>query len=83
MNWNQMTGQWKQLLGKVKKKWGKLRANDQTIIAAKHDQLAGSLQQHYGIAKAQADKDADEFAKTLGIANVSGDRGDLRSESPK
>lgn len=65
MNWDQIAGSWKQLTGKVMEKWGKLTEDDLTAIAGKRDQLAGSLQQHYGIAKEQAEKDADEFAKTL------------------
>jgi uncharacterized protein YjbJ (UPF0337 family) len=66
MNWDQIAGNWKQITGKVKEKWGKLTDDDLTTIAGKRDQLAGALQQHYGIAKDQAETDADEFAKTLG-----------------
>ena len=65
MNWDQIAGNWKQFTGKVKEKWGKLTNNDVTTIAGKRDQLAGSLQHHYGITKEQAEKDADEFVKTL------------------
>jgi len=65
MNWDQIAGDWKQITGKVKEKWGKLTDDDLIVIAGKRDQLAGSLQQHYGIAKEQAEKDADEFVKAL------------------
>jgi uncharacterized protein YjbJ (UPF0337 family) len=65
MNWNQIAGNWKQLTGKVKEKWGKLTDDELITIAGKRDQLAGSIQKHYGIAKEQAEKDADEFAETL------------------
>ena len=66
MNWDQIAGNWKQLKGKVKEKWGRLTDDELTVIGGKRDQLAGSLLKHYGIAKEQAEKDADEFAKTLG-----------------
>jgi uncharacterized protein YjbJ (UPF0337 family) len=66
MNWDQIAGNWKQFTGKVKEKWGKLTDDDLTTIAGKRDQLAGVLQKHYGIAKEQAEKDVDEFAKSLG-----------------
>ena len=59
MNWDQIAGNWKQLTGKVKEKWGKLTDDELTTIAGKRDQLAGSIQQHYGTAKEQAEKDAD------------------------
>ena len=63
----QIAGNWKQFTGKVKEKWGKLTDDDLTTIAGKRDQLAGVLQKHYGIAKEQAEKDVDDFAKTLGM----------------
>jgi uncharacterized protein YjbJ (UPF0337 family) len=66
MNWNEIAGNWKQFTGKVKEKWGKLTDNDLTAIAGRRDQFAGTLQQRYGIAKEQAEKDADEFIKSLG-----------------
>jgi uncharacterized protein YjbJ (UPF0337 family) len=65
MNWDHIQGSWKQLKGKVKEKWGKLTDDDLTAIAGKRDQLAGRLRQRYGFAKEQAEKELDEFAKTL------------------
>lgn len=65
MNWDQIQGNWKQMTGKVKEKWGKLTDNDLTTIAGKRDQLAGLLQQRYGHAKEQAEKELDDFANEL------------------
>jgi uncharacterized protein YjbJ (UPF0337 family) len=65
MNWDHIAGNWKQLSGKVKEKWGKFTDDELIVVAGKRDQLAGSLQKHYGIAKEQAEKDVDEFAKNL------------------
>jgi len=65
MNWDYIAGNWKHFTGKVKEKWGKLTDHDLSTIAGKRDQLAGSLRRHYGIGQEQAEKDADEFIKTL------------------
>jgi uncharacterized protein YjbJ (UPF0337 family) len=65
MNWDQVAGDWKQFTGKVKERWGKLTDNDLTTIAGKRDQLAGLLQQRYGYAKEQAEKELDEFSREL------------------
>jgi uncharacterized protein YjbJ (UPF0337 family) len=65
MNWDRIAGDWKQITGKVKEKWGKLTDDDLTTIAGKRDQLAGLLQQRYGYAKDQVEKELDEFAKAL------------------
>jgi uncharacterized protein YjbJ (UPF0337 family) len=65
MNWDQIQGNWKQMTGKVKEKWGKLTDDELTTIAGKRDQLAGVLQERYGYAKEVAEKELDEFTKTL------------------
>src|SRR5882724_10466681 len=65
MNWDQVKGNWKQFQGKVKEKWGKLTDDDLTTIAGKRDQLAGKLQERYGYEKEQAEKELDEFTRTL------------------
>jgi len=65
MNWDRVAGEWKQFRGNVKEKWGKLTDHELTIIAGKRDQLAGLLQERYGYAKDQAEKEIDEFAKAL------------------
>jgi uncharacterized protein YjbJ (UPF0337 family) len=65
MNWDLVKGNWKQFTGKVKQKWGKLTDNELTLIAGKRDELIGKLQEHYGYAKDKAEKELDEFTRTL------------------
>jgi uncharacterized protein YjbJ (UPF0337 family) len=65
MNWDQIEGEWKQLKGKVKEKWGKLTDDDLTLIAGKRDQLAGKLQEKYGYEKAKAEKEVDDFSRSI------------------
>jgi uncharacterized protein YjbJ (UPF0337 family) len=65
MNWDQIAGNWKQVKGTVKEKWGKLTDDDLTTIAGKRDQLAGLLQERYGYEKDQAEKELDEFLRSL------------------
>lgn len=65
MNWDQVEGKWKQYTGEVKAKWGKLTDDDLTVIRGKRDQLAGKIQERYGIAKDQAESQIDEFTNSL------------------
>lgn len=65
MNWDQIQGNWKQMTGKVKAKWGKLTDDDLTVIAGKRDELAGIIQERYGYAKEQAEKELDEFTTNM------------------
>ena len=62
MNWDQIKGNWKQVKGQVKEKWGDLTDDDLTKINGQREQLAGKLQERYGLAKEEAEKQAKEFA---------------------
>jgi uncharacterized protein YjbJ (UPF0337 family) len=63
MNWNQIAGQWKQVKGKAKTRWGKLTDDEIDVIEGKRDQLVGKIQQRYGIAKDQAEREVDDWMK--------------------
>jgi uncharacterized protein YjbJ (UPF0337 family) len=66
MNKDEIGGNWKQLKGKAKEKWGKLTDDDMTVIEGKRDQLVGKIQERYGYAKEQAEKEvADWERKTI------------------
>jgi uncharacterized protein YjbJ (UPF0337 family) len=69
MNWDQIEGKWKQYSGKVKEKWGKLTDDDIQTISGKRTQLVGVIQERYGIAKEQAEKQIDEFTHHLTTAS--------------
>ncbi len=61
MNWDIVEGNWKQFKGKAKTQWGKLTDDQIDVIAGKRDQLAGKLQESYGITKDEAEKQIKEF----------------------
>ena len=63
MNWDIIEGNWTQTKGKVKEQWGKLTDDDLTKISGKRDQLAGKLQERYGIAKDEVEKQLEEFER--------------------
>jgi uncharacterized protein YjbJ (UPF0337 family) len=56
MNWDTIAGNWKQATGKLKEEWGELTDDDLTRIAGKRDQLVGRIQERYGIAKDEAER---------------------------
>lgn len=65
MNWDQIEGQWNQFAAKVKGKWAKLTDDDWKLVGSKKDQLLGKLQERYGFKKEQAEKEVDDFIRTL------------------
>jgi uncharacterized protein YjbJ (UPF0337 family) len=61
MNWDQMEGKWKQMKGAAKQQWAKLTDDDLDYMAGSRDQFVGRLQERYGIAKEEAQKQADRW----------------------
>jgi uncharacterized protein YjbJ (UPF0337 family) len=56
MNWDRVEGNWKQFKGTVKQQWGKLTDDQLDVVGGKRDQLAGKIQETYGISKDETDK---------------------------
>jgi uncharacterized protein YjbJ (UPF0337 family) len=65
MNWDQIEGKWKQLTGSAQERWGKLTNDDIQTLTGQKDLLVGKIQERYGIAKAEAEKQADAWSRAL------------------
>jgi uncharacterized protein YjbJ (UPF0337 family) len=65
MNWDRVEGNWKQFKGVVQQQWGKLTSDDLDVIEGKRTELVGRLQQRYGVAKDQAERQVDDWLKTV------------------
>jgi uncharacterized protein YjbJ (UPF0337 family) len=61
MNWDQIEGKWTQFKGQVKQRWGRLTDDDLDVINGRRDQLAGVLQERYGLAKEAAENEIRDF----------------------
>ncbi len=59
--WNQIKGNWKQFRGEVQKQWGKLTNDDLDQIRGERDKLIGRIQQRYGQAKQDVERQVDEW----------------------
>ena len=83
MNWDRIEGNWKQFKGNVNEQWGKLTDDQLDRIAGKRDQLVGKIQENYGIARDEAERQVkdwenrneDVFADT--VAEVKKHKGGL------
>jgi uncharacterized protein YjbJ (UPF0337 family) len=61
MNWDRIKGSWTEYKGKAKQQWGKLTDDDLDVIDGKREELAGKIQNRYGIAKDEAERQIDEW----------------------
>lgn len=65
MDWDRIEGNWKQLNGVIREKWGKLTDDHLHLIAGRRDQLAGKIQEMYGINKEEANRQIQTFADSV------------------
>ena len=65
MNWHRIEGNWKQLKGKAKQQWGRLTDDELDVIAGKRDNLAGKIQETYGISKDAAEQQLAEWQQRV------------------
>jgi len=61
MNWDIVKGNWKQFRGEVQAQWGKLTDDHLDVISGKRIELAGKIQEAYGITKDEAEQQIKEF----------------------
>ena len=61
MNNERIKGNWNQFKGKVKEKWGRLTDDDLDVAEGQRDQLIGKIQERYGIAKEEAQRQFAEL----------------------
>jgi uncharacterized protein YjbJ (UPF0337 family) len=65
MNWDRIEGNWMQFKGKVRQQWGKLSDDDVELVKGKRTELAGRIQERYGIARDQAEREIESWLNTV------------------
>ncbi len=65
MNNDIIQGKWRQLKGSLQQKWGKLTDDDLDRLDGNQQYLSGKLQERYGWAKDEADREIREFERSL------------------
>jgi uncharacterized protein YjbJ (UPF0337 family) len=65
MNWDQVEGNWKQLKGKARQKWGQLTDDELDRVSGRREELVGLIQERYGKARDQAEREVNEWRDRL------------------
>jgi len=63
--WDRVAGNWKQFVGQVKQQWGDLTDDEIMQLNGKRDELAGKIQERYGVAREEANRQIDDWASRL------------------
>lgn len=61
MNRDRWQGKWKQISGSVRERWGRLTDDRLSVIAGRHNQVAGRIQERCGIYKEQGERELRDF----------------------
>ncbi len=64
MNREIIEGNWNQLKGEVQKRWGKLTNDNLDQINGNRTKLLGVIQESYGVAKEEAEKQVKDWEKS-------------------
>ena len=64
MTKNIIEGNWEQLKGDIQKTWGKLTNDQMDQIEGDRKKLVGYLQENYGIAEDEAEKQISEYEES-------------------
>ncbi len=65
MNWDHIQGNWRQLKGKIQANWGDLTDDDLHSIDGRREELMGKLQKAYGIGRDEAERQINDFERSL------------------
>lgn len=61
MNAQVLKGKWHQLKGEVKSQWGELTDDDLDVVEGDAEKLIGRVQERYGYARDQAQREVNDF----------------------
>jgi len=65
MNRDTLEGQWAQFKGRARQQWGKLTDDDLDQVRGKAEELAGKVQERYGVARDEASRQVDTWLRDL------------------
>jgi uncharacterized protein YjbJ (UPF0337 family) len=65
MNADPLQGQWKQLTGKINAQWNRRTDDDLGEAEGNAEYLAGKVQERYGIARDEAERQVRDFERSL------------------
>ena len=61
MNWDISEGKWNEYRGKAQQQWGKLSDDDLDRAKGRRTELAGLIQQRYGLERDEAERQVDDW----------------------
>jgi uncharacterized protein YjbJ (UPF0337 family) len=73
MNWDRAKGNWKQVKGRLRQQFAKWTDDPEEQLAGAREEMAGKLQEAYGVGKEQAERQSHTWQKSVGTISVEKD----------
>ena len=67
MDWDRISGNWEHWKGRVRERWGRLTDDHLDVIAGRREQLAGRIQELYGLSKQEAERQLRNWQRNLAV----------------
>jgi uncharacterized protein YjbJ (UPF0337 family) len=77
MGWERIEGNWAHWKGLVRERWGRLTDDQLAIIGGRREQLAGRIQEAYGLTKEEADRQLRNWERNLAVEQFAEEEIDL------
>jgi uncharacterized protein YjbJ (UPF0337 family) len=65
MDWDRISGNWAWWKDRVQERWGRLTSDHLDLIAGRREQLAGRIQEVYGLSSAEAERQLRNWERNL------------------
>ena len=69
MDWDRISGNWAWWKGRIQERWGRLTNDELDLIAGRREQLAGRIQENYGLSGAEAERQLRNWERNLALAD--------------
>ena len=67
MDWDRISGNWEFWKGRVRERWGRLTDDHLDVIAGRREQLAGRIQEIYGLSQEEAERQLRNWERNLAV----------------
>jgi len=67
MNWERISGNWAHWKGRVRERWGRITDDQLARVEGRREQLAGRIQEAYGLTREDADRQLRNWERNLAV----------------
>ena len=67
MDWDRISANWTHWKGRVRERWGRLTDDELAIVGGRRDQLAGRIQEAYGLTRIEAERQLRNWERNLAV----------------